>query len=108
MFDPTLCTEELRIEGVKGEFARAAHMSLEVAYVRERQHEDETDPLFIGHEPIPTKFVLLTIDCWKDGMALETHSLRTGAQAIEAIEFRNFAAELNAYANDLQSDDLKP
>jgi len=108
MFDTSILTEELRIEGVKGEFARSVHMCLELAYLDARQTEDPIDPLFIGREAVPATKVLAMIDSWSEGHTWPHPKIRTLAVAIDALEYRNFAAEMNAYANDLQPEDLKP
>jgi hypothetical protein len=108
MFDTSIVTEELRIEGVQGEFARAARMWLELAYLDARQTEDAIDPLFIGRVAVPANRVLSLIDTWCEGHTWMRPKLRTLAVAIDALEYRNFVAELNAYANDLTLEDLKP
>lgn len=99
MYDPTICTEETRIEGVRGQFAQAAHMNLELVYNEVRQTEDVRDPLFIGREPLRARDVLANIDTWSEGHHWQHPKLRTLAVALDSLESRNFAAELDSWAN---------
>lgn len=98
MFDPTICTEETRIEGVKGEIARSLHHQLEVVCLQVRQHDDRSDPLYIGGRELPLRDVLTHIDSWADGWQWQFPRFRTMAIAEEALEPKNFEAELTSYA----------
>jgi hypothetical protein len=97
MFDRSILTEETRIEGVNGEFNRALHMQLEVGYLQVRQHESKIDPLFVGHYEIEARNVLASLDSWSEGHAWNRPKLRTLAIAIDALDCRNFEAELTSY-----------
>lgn len=98
MFKPILCTEEIRIEGVKGESARALHLKLEVTYLQNRLHDDKLDPLYVGGREVPASQVLAHIDTWADGYTWIKPRVRTMAVANDALDPNNFLSELTSYA----------
>ncbi len=101
MFDPRLCTEEIKIQGVVGEIARALHFRLEVTYMQARLHDDKLDPLYMGGREVPTKHVLAHVDTWADGYTWIKPRIRTMATANDALDVGNFMNELTSYQESL-------